>query len=59
MTNAFNLVHNFKSVTYLNYAQFRRVFKSDNPIFWLLPVDVEQLFYYRKKYPKMNQEYDA
>ena len=48
VTKAFNLVHNFKNVTYINYAQFRRVFKSDNPIFWLLPIDLEQYFNFRK-----------
>ena len=58
-TNAYNLVENAKSVTYLNYDQFRRVFKSDNPVFWFLPLDVEHLFYFRKKNPKVRQQYDA
>ncbi len=59
MTKAHNVVENFKNVTYLNYDQFRRVFKSDNPLFWLLPIDVEPLFYFRKKNTKLNQQYDA
>ena len=59
ITKTFNAVENFKNLTYFNYDQFRRVFKSDNPIFWLLPIDVEPLFYFRKKNPKINQQYDA
>jgi hypothetical protein len=59
---AFKIIENLKSVTYLNYDQFRRVFKSDNPIFWLLPMDIEQYFYFRRRntHTKLNRlQYDA
>jgi len=56
------LIKNFKHNTYFNYAQFRRVFKSDNPIFWLFPLEIEKYIYNKLKF-KLDQQqtqcYDA
>ena len=50
------LIKNFKHSTYFNYAQFRRVFKSDNPIFWLFPLEIEKYVNNKLKFKLDKQQ---
>jgi hypothetical protein len=46
-----------KQAFYFNYAKFRLVFKTSNPVLWLLPFEMEQ-FYVDKSRLKLDQDYD-
>lgn len=38
------LFENLKYNSYFNYAKFKMVFKTDNPLLWLIPFEMESLF---------------
>jgi hypothetical protein len=38
------LFENFKHSSYFNYAKLKMVFKTDNPLLWLIPFEMESIF---------------